>query len=135
MAKLIGHDPVPISEAVNGPKLQKQARKSAKVARENSEKIVSSPKARANIKSMLKEELSKDPKLDISGLVERTIRTKAFGLAVDNLLIARALRESKSYKKLNKWEGQIIEDSYKILRDNLIEAAYMMLYDNEESED
>ena len=30
---------------------------------------------------------------------------------------------------MNRWEGQIIEDSYKILRDNLVEAAYMILYD------
>jgi hypothetical protein len=133
MLKLVGHKPSTISETVNGDKLKKNARYAAKIARENSERIVSSSKARANIKSMLKEELTKDPKVNVSSLVERAIRTKAFSLAVDNLLIARSLKESKGYKKLNTWEGQIVEDSYKILRDNLVEAAYMILYDNEES--
>lgn len=131
MLKLVDHTPKSIKESVNSKGLMKRARSSAKIARENAQKIVTTSKAKANIKGMLKEALLKDPKTDVSSLVEKSIRTKAFGLAVDNLLIARSLQESKEFKRLNEWEGQIVEDSYKILRDNLIEAAYMMIHDTE----
>ena len=80
---------------------------------------------------MLKEELRKDPKINVSAVVEKAIREKAFSLAVDNLLIARSLQESHSIEKLDEWEGQIVEDSYKILRDNLIECAYMIMHEGE----
>lgn len=132
MLKLIDHKPQAIEEKVNSKLLMGKARKSAQIARENSEKIVKSDKARANIKSTLKEALSDDPKADVSKIVEKTIRSKAFGLAVDNLLLARTIQESEKYKNLNEWEGKIVEDSYKILRDNLIEAAYMILYDDDD---
>ena len=59
------------------------------------------------------------------------IREKAFSLAVDNLLIARVLSESLNMKALNTFEGRIVEDSYKVLRDNLCETANLIL-DNDE---
>jgi len=132
MLKLVGHTPKAIEEKVDSKSLMGLARKSATIARENSQKIVSSSKARENIKASLKEALAKDPKTNVAALVEKQIRSKAFGLAVDNLLIARSLQEAKAFKKLDEWEGQIIEDSYKILRDNLVEAAYLILYDEDE---
>jgi hypothetical protein len=130
MLKLIEHSPKAITENVDKTKLMSNAKESAKIARENAKRIVSSPKSRDNIKENLKEALQEDSKANISKLVEKTIRLKAFGLAIDNLLVARSLNEGK-YEDLNTWEGKIIEDSYKILRDNLVEAAYMMLYKEE----
>ena len=47
---------------------------------------------------------------------------------LNNLIIARILGESKTYKNLNDWTGKIIEDSYKILRDSLVESALSILY-------
>lgn len=132
MLKLVDHKPEALEEKVNSKVLMKYARKSATIARENAQKIVSSPKAKANIKGMLKEALQEDPKADVASVVEKAIRNKAFGLAVDSLLVARSVKESKEFKKLDEWEGQIIEDSYKILRDNLIEAAYQILYSEPE---
>lgn len=132
MLKITNHTPSVVKESVDSKMLKKNARMAAKIARENSQKIVSSGKARENIKSMLKEELQKNPKVNVSSLVEKSIRNKAFGLAIDNLLIARSVNECKSFDKLNEWEGQIIEDSYKVLRDSLVEAAYMMLYNEQE---
>jgi hypothetical protein len=135
MLKLTNHKPKTIEERVNGKALLSTAKKSARIARENSQKIVASENARKNIKSMLKEELKENPDVDIAQLVEDKIRMKAFGLAVDNLLIARLVKESESISKLNEWEGQIIEDSYKILRDSLIESAYAILYSESEVEE
>jgi len=129
MLKLVNYAPAAIEERVDSKALMDLARKSAKIARENSQKIVSSQKARENIKEALKTELKSNPKAKVSEIVEKSIRSKAFSLAVDNLLIARSLKEAKNFKKLDEWEGRIIEDSYKILRDNLVEAAYMIIYD------
>ena len=73
--------------------------------------------------------MSKDSYADVNKLVEEKIREKAYRLAIDNLLVARALTEAKNIKSMNEWTGKIIEDSYKILRDNLCETAMMILYD------
>lgn len=128
MLKLVGHNPNQLEEQVRSKDLMKFARNSAKIARENAQRIVSTDKSRANIKETLKGMIKEDKTLDISATIESQIRTKAFGLAVDNLLLARVVSESSGFDKLNEWEGTIVEDSYKILRDNLIESAYEILY-------
>jgi hypothetical protein len=128
MLKLVEHQPKAISEQVDSKSLLKNSRRVAKWARESARKIVMSKKAKANIKESLKEELLENPNADISKVVESQIRQKSFRLAVDNLMVTRILKESK-FNKLNEWEGKIIEDSYKILRDNLVEAAHQILYD------
>ena len=134
MLKLIRHSPEKITEKVNLKTMTKNAIESAKLCRENAKKIVSTEQARNNIKVDLKDQLKEsDDKDIIPKLIERLIRAKAFRLATDNLLIAKAISESKSYNELNEWSGKIIEDSYKILRDSLVESAIAILSSDEES--
>jgi hypothetical protein len=133
MLKLVGHSPKTIEEQIDSKTLLKVARNSAKIARENAQRIVSTPKSRANIKEALKIKLKEEKDLDISLAIESQIRQKAFSLAVDNLLLARVVSESEEFDKLNEWEGTIVEDLYKILRDNLIEAAYDIIHSETES--
>lgn len=128
MLKLVDHKPSALTEKVNSKALYKFARTSAKTARENAEKILTTDKSRKAIKESLKQMVKEDESIDVSAVIESQIRQKAFGYAVDNLLLARVVSESKSFDKLNEWQGKIIEDSYKILRDNLIESAYEILY-------
>jgi hypothetical protein len=128
MYQLVKHSPAPITEAIESPELFKMARKSAILARENCKKLVASKKGRDDVKSDLRESLSKTKsKVDLEKLVQEKIRVKAFSLAVDNLLIGRTITESKKYDKLNTWNGRILEDAYKILRDNLVESALNIL--------
>jgi hypothetical protein len=128
MYKLVKHSPAVVTEKIDTKTLLKNARKSAIVARENCQKLVTSKKGRENVKKDLRESLSKtDEKVDVEKLVQEKIRSKAFSLAVDNLLIGRAITESKKYDKLNTWNGRIVEDAYKILRDNLVECAMGIL--------
>jgi hypothetical protein len=130
MLQLVGHAPKPLTEKVDTPVLMKMASSSARIARENCKKLLLTDKGKEDVKAMVQESLSskgKDEKVDISELVQQKIREKAFSLAVDNLVIARNLLEAKDVKKLNDWEGKIIEDAYKILRDNLITAATELL--------
>ena len=134
MLKLIQHSPEKITEKVNLKTMTKNAIESAKLCRENAKKIVSTEQARNNIKSDLKEQIKEDDSKDvIPKLIEGLIREKAFRLATDNLLIAKAITESENYNELNEWSGKIIEDSYKILRDSLVENAIAILSSDEES--
>ena len=131
MLKLLEHQPPVIEEKINSSQLLSKARESAKNARYAAQKIVVTEQARSDIKTSLKEVLENNNKIDISKLVENKIKEKAYGLAVDNLLVARALQEAGNFDEMNSWTGKIVEDSYKILRDNLCELAIMILDDEE----
>jgi len=135
MLKLMEHTPPVLKEKVKSKKLLVLARESAKNAREASQKIVTTEQARKDIKQDLTEALKEDAKLDVAKLVESKIREKAFRLAVDNMLVATALQEAKNLDAMNEWTGKIVEDSYKILRDNLCEIATMLLDDNDPETD
>ncbi len=125
MFRLIDHTPPVINEKVNTKILKKMAVESAKSARETCKKLVVTEKGKEDVKNMVKDALneSKDAGTKMDEVVQKKIREKAFSLAVDNLLIARTITEGKKYTKLNEWEGKILEDAYKILRDQLVECA------------
>ena len=131
MLKLTEHNPKPLEERMSSNLLLKNARISAKSAREAASQIVKTDRARNDIKRELKVEIQEGENVDIPALIEYKIREKAFRLAVDNLMIARMLNESNQINALNEWTGKIVEDSYKILRDNLCETANLIL-DNDE---
>lgn len=131
MLQIVKHEPKTITEKIESGNIFNSAKKVAKEARINAKNIVSSNKSRANIKFELKEALEKDNKIDTTTFIEEKIRTRAFEMAIDNLIIARTINESADYQKLNEWSGQIIEDSYKVLRESLVESALSILYDTE----
>lgn len=131
MLRLMEHTPQTINERVDTKVLLKMARENAKSAREASKAVVTTEKARSDIKTELKEALKENKKADVSKVVETKIREKAFRLAIDNLLVARALQEASNLEAMNDWTGRIIEDSYKILRDSLCETAFLILDDDE----
>jgi len=126
---LVKHSPKSINESLNSEAVKVMAKSSAKLARENCQKLVTTDKARGNIKRSLRESLEKDSDVDINKFVQEKIREKAFGLAIDNLLIARTITEAKELKKLNNWSGKLVEDAYKILRNSLVESALKLLYE------
>lgn len=131
MLKLVDHNPDPFEGQVQTEQLREMAKDSAASAREAAQKVVMTEKARNDIKGELREALEDQSEVDIPALVEDKIREKAFNLAVDNLLVARILPESLDMNSLNKFEGKIIEDSYKVLRDNLCETANLILDSDE----
>lgn len=134
MLRLMKHSPQPLGEKVDSSALKDIAKESAKVSRAASKKIVTTEQARKDIKAELKVALSESKDADVTSLVESKIREKAFRLAVDHLLVARALNEAENLEGMNDWTGRVVEDSYKILRDSLCETA-MMLLDDEEPAD
>jgi hypothetical protein len=131
MLKLVEHTPAITEGQIRTPDLLVMAKESARSAREASRKVVTTEKARNDIKAELRQSIEEGESVDIATLVEETIREKAFRLAVDNLLVARILSESENMNALNEFEGKIVEDSYKILRDNLCETASLILDSDE----
>lgn len=127
MLKLVKHSPKKLTEKIDNEKLRHDAKRMAKICRESAKRLVVSEKSKQNIKKELSRRIQENQKVDIPKTVEFIIKEKAYKLAVDNLLVARTLTESKKFDKLNEWEGRIIEDSYKILRDNLVEGAMLLL--------
>lgn len=131
MYKLIDHSPAELDGVADRESLQNAAKVNAEIARENAQMLVQSKKGRADIKNSLKESIKEDSELNVEEEVKDKIRQKAFSLAMDNVLISRSVTEATNYEKLNDWEGQIIEDAYKVLRDNLVESGMFILEANE----
>jgi len=130
MLKLMDHMPDVLEEKVGSKGLMKLARENARNAREAAQKLVMTEKARNDIKTEVTEAFKLDKGINAAKLVREKIREKAFRLGVDNLLVARSLNEAINVEAMNDWTGKIVEDSYKILRDNLCEIAMMIIYDD-----
>jgi len=130
MYKLMNYSPKLISEKVTKKVLFESAIKRAKKARRESKKLVTSKMGRNSVKSKLVESIQgSEEKVNVEKIVQEEIRRKSFSLAVDSMLIGSAITESKDYKKLNEFRGKILEDAYKILRNQLVESA-MSILDN-----
>lgn len=129
MYKLIEHQPKNIGKVISETELISMAKKTAKVARENAKLTLSSDEGRESVKKSIRESLasSKNKKIKLEAEVQRELRKKAFSLALDSMLVNRVLKESKSVKKLNEWEGKVLKEAYKTLRDALVESALTIL--------
>jgi len=123
MYKLINHAPAKLDEQINSKTLNKMACESAKIARKNASVLVKTSKGRNSIKDCIVETITENNGINIKEEVENRIREKAYSLALDNLLISRAITESEDYKEMDSWMGRIIEDAYKILRSSLVETV------------
>ncbi len=129
MYKLVDHSPKPIKEKIKMKKLMKQAKNIAEISKNHTKKIVATKKGRSNIKQEVYESIkfSNKKKIDIDSIIKQKIKEKSFKFGVDTMLVARCLTESKDYKKLNTFEGSLIEQAYKILRDSLVDSAMLVL--------
>lgn len=127
MYRLIGHTPKTIEEKVTTKLLSKMARESAKISRKNAVTLIKEQRARDEIKNNLVATITETNNINVENEVKSQIREKAYALAIDNLLIARTINESKNYKELDSWTGRIIEDAYKMLRDSVVEASFEIL--------
>jgi len=127
MYRLVEHTPTPIEETITTKELTKMATGSAKTSRQNAVTLVKEQKARDAIKNSLISTITESENVNVEETVKIKIREKAYSLALDNLLVARTINESKNFKELNSWTGRIIEDAYKVLRDSVVEAATEIL--------
>lgn len=132
MLKLMDHKPDAISEKVSIKQVRENASKSADNSKFASSKLMQTEAAKASIKDSLIESLAVEDgedEIDPTAFIEFQIQTKSYALAVDNLMLAKPLSEASDVKAMLTFEGKLLEDSYKILRDGLCECALIIIED------
>ena len=129
MYKLTNHSPKVVNEQLKTKDIKKRAIQTAKIARENAENLIKTKAGKNDIKKALQESISTstNKKVNIEKTVHEHVKKKAFSLAIDSMLIGRSVQESKNFEALNTFEGEILEEAYKTLRDNLSESALVVL--------
>ena len=131
MIKLMEYSPDESSKRITSKQLMLDAKVVAQLSRNEAERVVSTDKSKDDIKIAVRESMVGADDIDVSLIVESKIREKAFSIAVDHLLLVGVVNEAVSLEDMESWEGEIIEDSYKILRDNLVEAAHDIIYNDD----
>lgn len=115
-------------KSLNVKTLTEMARSAAVESRKKAILIISSSKGKDSIKKRILENAS-DMKGNLSGFVKENINKQALSIAMDRLLLLPIISESKNLKNHSTWEGRIVEDSYKILRDSLIDISSTIMND------
>ena len=127
MYSSIEHQPVDISTVLNESDIETMAINASIVARSNVKKILTTSDGKNSVTNKIFSVIREDDDIDVNDVVNYHIQEKAFQLGMDNLLIARSLSESIKPGLLESFEGKIVEDTYKSLRDALIETALIIL--------
>lgn len=122
MFNYLGHNPEKIEEKVDGETIKVMAQESSNIAKNNAKKILNSEKGQSFIKEEVKQ-ARENSEENLSDVVDQKVNEVSNQLAIDNLIVARTLYESEDPSKLTEWEGEILEDAYKVLRDHVIEVA------------
>ena len=129
MYNLIEYSPKNISEKVDFKKVFKKSKVLAEAAKMTCKRVMVSSKGKDFIKQQVKNQLteSTESKVNINEVIDETILMGLKTIALDNLLVAPMLAESRQYSKLNEWEGAILEDAYKTLRNDLVELGKVII--------
>ena len=98
----------------------------AKNMRRETIKVLATQKIREDIKKCVKEDVLHEKASDVEEFVNKRIKERAFSIAIDNYLIAKMLNENIDIKKMNDWQGRVIEDAYKVVRESLVESALLI---------
>ncbi len=126
MFKIVDHQPI-IESVVDAKVLHEWAKREAVAAKGICKRLVLTEAGVSDVKAQVRELLEYDKQAveekGIENVIKEEVERKAYSLAIDTLLIAKMLKESKNYQGLNEVEGRLVEDSYKIIRDSLIEAG------------
>ena len=99
------------------------AKENAIIARKNSKTILESEDGKKKLQLEVGKNVENFSEADTAEIVDFTIHEKAMQIALDNLLIARMMNENTVLEKMQTFEGVILEDAYKTLRDSVVEKA------------
>lgn len=121
--KLINHKPSKLYENVNVKSLKVLSENSAGNARANSKKLITSEKGLRLVRQEVAQILTSKKVKDVNKVINRVVEEKAMEMALDDLLMARALRESSEPAAMVTKSGRLVEDAYKYLRSALVEIA------------
>jgi hypothetical protein len=130
MLKVMEHTPEAVAEKVDVAKIREKASINADNSKFASSKLMQTEAARKSIKDSLIENLAleeDEDEISPQEFIEFQIQAKSYALAIDNLMLAKPLSEAKDVNAMVGFEGKLLEDSYKILRDGLCECALIII--------
>jgi hypothetical protein len=113
----LGYHPTKVFE--NGEAVEKYGIRRGRLAKERAVQILSKDK----IADQLREEIEKTrlaEGVSTEDYAKYMLSKKIKSTALDIVMIESALAATNSKKKLSDWQGQIMIQSYKVLRDSLI---------------
>tara|TARA_Y100000310_G_C20673779_1_gene811710 strand:+ start:2225 stop:2797 length:573 start_codon:yes stop_codon:yes gene_type:complete len=121
----IGYVPNMESDVSSVKILKESAVISAKKGKSLSSDIMMKDGSIQKIKSKVIKESKDKENVDVTKLSEKIIREKFVQMTLDNCLVGIPLLESKETKKLSgeDFKGEILADSYKMIRDSLIHLS------------
>ena len=120
---LVDFDPGMPENKIDANALYENAKANSIIARGNSKTIMESENGKKQLQLQVGKNIEEFSESDTKDIVDFTIHEKAMQIALDNLLIARMLNENEIVPKMQTFEGVILEDAYKTLRDSIVEKA------------
>jgi len=119
----VKHAPNKIEKILQENDIKKLAVNSAVTARKNVKQLLVCEEGKVNVVNAVFEAVKLSESENVDSVVNFTIQEKAFQLGLDNMLIARAFNESENISEIDTFSGQLLKDTYKVLRNSLIETA------------
>jgi len=126
---LMEHNPAEFDEVLTESDIDRMAVKSASVARQNVRRIMTTKDGKGSIHEAIYDSIREHEDQDLNDVVNYKIQEKSFQIGLDNMLIARSISESEKVDIMETYEGKILEDTYKTIRDSIVETAMAVIYD------
>lgn len=120
---LVSFDPKMPERKITTKELIESARDNAITARKNSKIILESDYGKKSLGLTMGENVEMFHEHSTEEIVDFTIHQKSLQVALDNLLIARMMNESEKIDSLQSFNGIVLEDAYKSIRDTIVEKA------------
>jgi len=114
----------PIIESTGSEKvLIENARKSAIYGKKLASNILNKESVRSALSKKILREAKENNIKDVDGYSSVVVREKFTQISIDNVLIGVPILECVCKECCNDIKGQVMEDAYKMLRNNLIELS------------
>lgn len=109
------------------PKSVKALTEQAKLSAKSSKKIAASILHKENVREALKKRIIKEAEerkiTDMNTFSDKIIKEKFIQFSLDNALMGLPLLESSNKKALDDFKGQMLNESYKMYRNAIIQLA------------
>jgi len=112
-----------VKQYKNSTVLQEAAVASAKVGKSTAAKMLQKPEFKKLIKNIVVKESERREIKDLQLLSNNVINERFLRMSLDNALLGIPLLESNNPSKLKDFKGEILEESYRLMRTALIKLV------------
>lgn len=107
----------------NTKMLQEAAVTTAKIGKSSAAKMLQKPAFKKLMKNIIVKESAKRDTTDLNKLSGNIISERFMRMSIDNALLGLPLLESSNPSKLKDFKGEILEESYRMMRTALIKLV------------